>query len=94
MSVLPTELIGSYALPSWLWIVLERLESMGDLGETDLRETLTDAVRIAIDDQERAGLDVITDGEVGRRRLHPKLLCPPRRPRATARRKTLRRGRL
>src|SRR5262249_43254492 len=66
-TLLPTELIGSYALPSWLWVVLERVEHQGDLGETDVRETLDDSVRIAVLDQERAGLDVITDGEMRRR---------------------------
>src|SRR4029077_3007535 len=63
----PTELIGSYALPSWLWIALERIEHQGDLGETDIRETLDDAVQLAVLDQKRAGLDVITDGEMRRR---------------------------
>src|SRR5262245_8359394 len=66
-NLLPTELIGSYALPSWLWITLERIEHESDLGESDIRETLDDAVRIAVLDQERAGLDVITDGEMRRR---------------------------
>ena len=65
--LLPTELIGSYALPSWFWIVLERIEKAGDLGETDLSETLDDAVNIAILDQHRAGVDVVTDGEMRRR---------------------------
>jgi len=65
--ILTTELVGSYALPSWLWIVLERIERQNDLGEVDVRETLEDAINIAILDQERAGLDVITDGEMGRR---------------------------
>jgi 5-methyltetrahydropteroyltriglutamate--homocysteine methyltransferase len=67
MTLLPTELVGSYALPSWLWVVLERIEETGDLGEADTQETLNDAVSIAVLDQERAGLDVITDGEMCRR---------------------------
>src|SRR5207248_7891139 len=67
VTLLPTELVGSYALPSWLWIVLERLEQEGDLGETDIRESLDDAVNVAVLDQERAGVDVITDGEMRRR---------------------------
>jgi 5-methyltetrahydropteroyltriglutamate--homocysteine methyltransferase len=64
---LPTELIGSYALPSWLHIAIERIERQADLGATDVRETLDDAVTIAVSDQERAGLDVVTDGEMRRR---------------------------
>lgn len=65
--ILPTELVGSYALPSWLHIAIERIEHQADLGETDIRETLDDAVSIAVLDQDRAGLDVITDGEMCRR---------------------------
>ena len=67
MHLLPTELIGSYALPSWLAIVIERAETRGDLGETDLRESLDDAAAIALDDQLRAGVDIVTDGEMRRR---------------------------
>ena len=67
MKLLPTELVGSYALPSWLSVMLERAEALGDLGESDIEEALEDAVRIALLDQERAGLDVLTDGEMRRR---------------------------
>lgn len=62
-----TELIGSYALPGWLWVFSERAEERGDLGETDIREALEDAVAIALLDQERAGVDIVTDGEMRRR---------------------------
>ena len=63
----PTELIGSYALPSWLWMAIERAEEQGDLGESDIQETLDDAVNMALLDQQKAGLDVLTDGEMRRR---------------------------
>ena len=49
VKLLPTELIGSYALPGWLSIALER---HADMGESDLSETLDDAVRLAIFDQQ------------------------------------------
>ena len=65
--LLPTELIGSYALPSWLWVVIERIERDHDLGEADVREALDDAVNMALRDQQRAGVDVLTDGEMRRR---------------------------
>lgn len=65
--LLPTELIGSYALPSWLWMVIERVEQRDTLGESDIREALDDAVNIALLDQERAGIDTVTDGEMRRR---------------------------
>jgi len=64
VKLLPTELIGSYALPGWLCIALER---HADMGESDLSETLDDAVRLAVLDQQSAGLDVISDGEMRRR---------------------------
>ena len=66
-TLLTTELIGSYAIPSWLWLFIERMEHNPDLGETDVRETLLDAASIAILDQQRAGVDILTDGEMRRR---------------------------
>ncbi len=48
--ILPTTVIGSYALPSWLWLAREAIAA-GRLGERDITETLEDATRIAIADQ-------------------------------------------
>jgi len=63
--LLPTSVIGSHAIPSWLWTALEAIDQ-GKYGPTDVRETFDDAVNAAILDQERAGIDVITDGEMRR----------------------------
>ena len=63
--LLPTTVIGSHAIPSWLWTALEAIEQ-DKYGPTDVRETFDDAVNAAILDQERAGVDVITDGEMRR----------------------------
>lgn len=63
--LLPTSVIGSHAIPSWLWTALEAIDA-GKYGPTDVRETFDDAVNVAILDQERAGIDVITDGEMRR----------------------------
>ena len=63
--LLPTTVIGSYAYPSWLWTALEEMRQ-GKYGETDIAETLGDAVRMAIHDQEEAGIDIINDGEMRR----------------------------
>jgi 5-methyltetrahydropteroyltriglutamate--homocysteine methyltransferase len=63
--LLPTTVIGSHAIPSWLWTALEAIEQ-DKYGPTDVRETFDDAVNVAILDQERAGVDVITDGEMRR----------------------------
>ncbi len=63
--LLPTTVIGSHATPSWLWTALAEIEK-GNYGKTDVRETMDDAVNIAILDQERAGIDIISDGEMRR----------------------------
>ncbi|HEY3107375.1 MAG TPA: cobalamin-independent methionine synthase II family protein [Chloroflexota bacterium] len=63
--LIPTSVIGSYAIPSWLWTGLDAIKE-GKYGPTDQRELFDDAVQVAIRDQERAGVDVITDGEMRR----------------------------
>jgi 5-methyltetrahydropteroyltriglutamate--homocysteine methyltransferase len=72
---IPTSLVGSYPQPGWL-IDREALRARlpprvraQELWRVDprwLTEAQDDAVRIAIADQERAGLSVITDGEMRR----------------------------
>ena len=74
-TLLPTSLVGSYAMPSWL---IDREKLAGrfpprtratELWRVDpayLDEAHDDATRLAIRDQERAGLDIITDGEMRR----------------------------
>ena len=63
--LLPTSVIGSYATPGWLWTALEEIKA-GRYGPTDEREAFNDAVNMAVGDQERAGVDIITDGEMRR----------------------------
>lgn len=65
MELLPTSTVGSYSPPSWLCSALEEIQA-GIYGIADIKETLDDAVSIAILDQERAGVDIITDGEMRR----------------------------
>jgi 5-methyltetrahydropteroyltriglutamate--homocysteine methyltransferase len=72
---IPTGLVGSYAQPNWL-IDRERLRHRfpprvraRELWRIDpqyLEEAQDDATRLAIADQERAGLDILTDGEMRR----------------------------
>ena len=72
---LPTTLVGSYAQPSWL-IDRERLRDRfpprvraRELWRVDpayLEEAQDDATLLAIRDQERAGIDILTDGEMRR----------------------------
>ncbi|MBI3988520.1 MAG: methionine synthase [candidate division NC10 bacterium] len=65
LPLLPTAVVGSHGFPSWFWTALEEIKK-GNYGVTDLRETFDDAVNIAILDQERAGVDIISDGEMRR----------------------------
>ena len=57
---LRTTVIGSYPFPSWLEFASQNLDAFGS---ADVAEMQDDAATIAIQDQLRAGLDVITDGE-------------------------------
>jgi 5-methyltetrahydropteroyltriglutamate--homocysteine methyltransferase len=71
-TAVPTSLVGSYAQPDWL-IDRARLRDRfpprvraTELWRIDpqyLEEAQDDATLVAIRDQERAGLDIITDGE-------------------------------
>ena len=70
----PTSLVGSYPQPEWL-IDREKLSKQvprvraGDLWlvpPDKLEAAQDDATILAIRDQERAGLDIITDGEMQR----------------------------
>ncbi len=65
LPLLPTTVVGSHALPSWLYTVIEKIEA-GEYGLTDTREAYNDAVDLAMADQTRAGVDIISDGEMRR----------------------------
>jgi 5-methyltetrahydropteroyltriglutamate--homocysteine methyltransferase len=57
---LRTTVIGSYPFPGWLEFGSQNLDAFGS---ADREEMIDDAVTVAVQDQLRAGLDVITDGE-------------------------------
>jgi 5-methyltetrahydropteroyltriglutamate--homocysteine methyltransferase len=63
--LLPTTVVGAHGRPSWLHTAKAEI-ARGAYGPIDTREALDDAVEIAILDQTRAGIDVITDGEMRR----------------------------
>jgi 5-methyltetrahydropteroyltriglutamate--homocysteine methyltransferase len=73
--VLPTTVIGSYPQPDWL-IDRDRLRSslparvrareLWRVAEPHLAQAQDDATALAIADQERAGVDIVTDGEIRR----------------------------
>jgi 5-methyltetrahydropteroyltriglutamate--homocysteine methyltransferase len=66
LPLLPTTVVGSHARPAWWWLANEAIQQ-GRFGERDVAETLDHAVDVAILDQERLGIDVISDGEMRRR---------------------------
>src|SRR5262245_42163189 len=58
--------VGSYGLPSLVYAADDWMQR--DLyGPIDRQETFNDAVDRAIQDQEKAGIDIISDGEMRRR---------------------------
>lgn len=63
--MLDTSIIGSYAWPSWFITSVEAIQE-GRYGRNDIKETLDDAVDIALRDQEDAGIDIVSDGEMRR----------------------------
>ncbi|MBP7141406.1 MAG: cobalamin-independent methionine synthase II family protein [Opitutaceae bacterium] len=65
LPLLPTHVIGSYAWPGW-YHCCHACVRRGEFGPIDLEELQNDAVDLAIRDQEEAGLDVISDGEMRR----------------------------
>ncbi len=68
LPLLPTSAVGSHGLPGWVWLAREALEAQR-LGPTDLTELAEDATQLALLDQERAGIDVLTTGEMSRVRF-------------------------
>jgi 5-methyltetrahydropteroyltriglutamate--homocysteine methyltransferase len=67
LPVIPATVIGSWSFPGWYAKFCEDAARHPDLfGTDDREEALRDAVRLAIDDQVRAGVDILTDGEMQR----------------------------
>ena len=70
--LLPTSLVGSYAQPDWLidrnklagrFPPRVRARELWRVTPEFLEQAQDDATLLAIRDQERAGLDIITDGD-------------------------------
>jgi 5-methyltetrahydropteroyltriglutamate--homocysteine methyltransferase len=75
LPLLPTTVVGSYPQPDWLvnrdvlqgkTVPRVRMREMWRIPEPQLEEAQDDATLIAIRDMERAGIDIITDGEMRR----------------------------
>ena len=74
-TLLPTTVVGSYPQPGWLvnreeltshMVPRVRVPEMWRVPEPFLEQAQDDATIIAIRDMERAGIDVVTDGEMRR----------------------------
>jgi 5-methyltetrahydropteroyltriglutamate--homocysteine methyltransferase len=74
-TLLPTTVVGSYPQPDWLidrdklthqGPVRVRAQELWRVPEPWLEAAQDDATRLAIGDMERAGIDIITDGEIRR----------------------------
>jgi 5-methyltetrahydropteroyltriglutamate--homocysteine methyltransferase len=62
---LPTTVVGSYSVPEWL----ERLKTeyyQRRISAQHLAEIHEVAIKAAVNDQERAGIDIVSDGELRR----------------------------
>jgi 5-methyltetrahydropteroyltriglutamate--homocysteine methyltransferase len=72
--LLPTTVVGSYPQPDWLidramlatMVPRVRLHELWRVAEPYLAQAQDDATLLAIRDMERAGIDIITDGEMRR----------------------------
>ena len=75
LPLLPTTLVGSYPQPDWLidrgllgssTPPRVRMRELWRVAPEFLEQAQDDATRIAIRDQERAGIDIVSDGEMRR----------------------------
>src|SRR5262245_36450250 len=70
-TIFPTSLVGSYPQPDWLidrarlskMVPRVRMDDLWLIDQKELEAKQDEATLLAIRDQERAGLDIITDGE-------------------------------
>lgn len=67
LPLLPATVIGSASFPGWYAYFCDQVRLFPDrFGPDDRAEAVRDAVRLAVDDQLRAGIDLISDGEMRR----------------------------
>ena len=63
MHLIPTTIIGSLPKPAWLASEWYSVAASWNLSGTALAEAFDDATRLALADQETAGIDIVCDGE-------------------------------
>jgi 5-methyltetrahydropteroyltriglutamate--homocysteine methyltransferase len=75
LPILPTTVVGSYPQPAWLvdhdilrgrLVPRVRVPELWRIPEDRLTDAQDDATLVAMRDMERAGIDIITDGEIRR----------------------------
>ncbi|MEM3671053.1 MAG: methionine synthase [Thermoprotei archaeon] len=65
MNTLPTTVIGSYPRPVWLREAISRSQK-GLMSHDELGNYLDDASMLVLKEHEKAGVDIVTDGEMRR----------------------------
>src|SRR6267378_3414824 len=66
LPLLPTTFVGSYPRPSWFTHQLAGRDIWDAFKQRAHQEAFEDAVRTTLKDQEQAGVDVVSDGELRR----------------------------
>jgi 5-methyltetrahydropteroyltriglutamate--homocysteine methyltransferase len=74
LPLLPTTVVGSYPQPDWLVdrsmlskvVPRTRMKEIWRIPEPFIEQAQDDATALAIRDMERAGIDIVTDGEMRR----------------------------
>ncbi len=63
-TILPTTMVGSYPRPHWFTYQLHGRDIWDAFKDVNHAEAFEDAVRTVLRDQEQAGLDILTDGQM------------------------------
>ncbi len=63
-TILPTTMVGSYPRPRWFHYQLQGRDVRVAFKHVDHAEAFEDATQVVIHDQEEAGLDIVTDGQM------------------------------
>jgi len=64
LPILPTTMVGSYPRPAWFTQQLDGRDVLEAFKNIHHAEAFEDATRVVLQDQEEAGLDILTDGQM------------------------------
>src|SRR6056297_2314600 len=65
LPILPTTIVGSYPKPKWLNKAFKKLQK-GKMTEEEMQPLFEKAILQVIEDHKKAGVDIISDGEMRR----------------------------